>query len=165
MQKFFLKLMALFVLSVSLSAAMCTKVVTYAKDHRTEAIAHSYSTNIPIAMQQTQVALKSLGYNVQGVDWSTNQITTGWRPVTSDSHYMNLFNRRDYSANSGSYYQLVATCSQESHKVGVSVYTVVKSLTGNLSSSMVVEKKFLGRLDDFMRSPQIEITNVGLTER
>ena len=40
-----------------------------------------------------------------------------------------------------------------------------KSDLGKLKSSKVVERKVVKRVDEFMRSPQIVITNVGMQER
>jgi len=147
------------------TGASCTKVIAYGVDHHTPAVSHSYSSNVTTVLQQAQDALKSLGYNVLRVDESRNRITTGWEPTKSDSHYMLLFQRRDYAASSGSYYQLIVDIHSDGPKVNVAASTIVKSIAGRLSSSKELENKFLGRLDNFMRSPQIEMTNVGVKER
>ena len=164
MKKIF-KITALIFLTLGTPASMCTKVITYAADHPTEAVVHAYSSNIAVAMQQAQKALATLGYEVAQVDESRNQIITGWQPSKSDSHYMELFKHKDYSGNSGAYYKLVVDVFEEAPRVKVSVYTIVKSLSGNLTSSHVVENQLLKRIDDYMRSPQIEMTNIGVQER
>lgn len=143
----------------------CTKVVVYGMNTTTKPLTHSYSTNLNTALQEVQEALKTLGYKVQHVNDATFQVKTGWLPVKGHSHYMDLFNRKDYSASSGSYYQLLVDMTSDGNKVNVTVSTTVKSVAGRLSSSQVVERQFLTRLDDLMRSPQIQLTNVGVTER
>lgn len=152
-------------LFVILFAVNCTKVVTYSTTVTTAPIEKSYSTSIYVAMEKTKKAFESLGYEVIRVEESQNQIVTGWRPTLSNSHYLDLFKRPDYSANAGAYYQMVADISEQNNRVKVVVYTNVKSVVGNLVSSKVLENKFFDRLGDFIRSPQIEITNVGMTER
>ncbi|OVE81699.1 hypothetical protein BVY03_02890 [bacterium K02(2017)] len=158
-------IISLIVIAWLSSSAMCTKVVTYAKDYQTDSIDHSYSSNTAIALRQSQRALESLGYEISRVDETRFNIITGWLPTKSDSHYMPLFKRRDYSANAGAYYKLVVSISTDANKIKVSVHTIIKAISGKLKSSYVLENKFLKRLDNFMRSPQIEMTNVGVKER
>lgn len=147
------------------SASMCTKVVVYGTDTATDPVTHSYSTNLTTALEQSRKALESLGYSIASVDESRNRITTGWKPTRGDSHYLNLFERRDYGANAGAYYQLIVDVFEDGTKIKIAASTVVKSISGTLKSSNVVEKEALTRIDDYMRSPQIEMTNVGVTER
>jgi len=147
------------------TAASCTKVVTYGVDTHTLEVTHTYKSNVPTVLQQSKAALESLGYSVLRVDESRNRITTGWLPVKSDSHYFPLFGRADYSAAAGAYYQMIVDVFTDANDVKASASTLVKSISGRLESSLKAENKFLERLDDFMRSPQIEMTNVGVTER
>ncbi len=147
-----------------LSSPACTKVIAYGAVSETKPVTHTYLSNIQTTQKQTQRALVSLGYQIMDTDESRNRILTGWVPTTSDSHYLEYFNRRDYGAGAGSYYQLVADVFQEGNQVKVSVCTTIKSISGKLTSSRVVEKRLLAKLDDFMRSPQIVITNVGMQE-
>ena len=160
-----LKIMSVLFIGLWLSASMCTKVVVYGKDERTDAVSKTYKSNLRLSMLQAQKALESLGYEVSRVDNQQHQILTGWAAVLSDSHYKHQFNRRDYSASQGAYYQLQVDIVEYGDAIKVSVHTNVKSLIGDLSTSQVVENKFLKRLSDFMRSPQIQMTNVGVTER
>lgn len=150
---------------ICFSVIACTKVVVYGVDTVTEAVTERYSSNVATAVQKAEEALKSLGYHVLQVDHATGRIKTGWRPVKASSHYLTLFKRREYSASQGAYYQLVVDVREDGPWVAVSVATLVKSVAGRLSSSHVVEKAFLKRFSDFMRSPQIEMTNVGVAER
>jgi hypothetical protein len=147
------------------SANMCTKVVAYGSDANTPLVTQSYYSNLQTVREQSEDVLLNLGYEISSVDTSSNRITTGWRPVTSDSHYMVLFKHKDYSAASGAYYQMIIDMTDASPSVRVSVSTTVKSVAGKLSSSEVLENKFLTRLDDQLRSPQIEMTNVGVKNR
>lgn len=154
--------MALWLLA---SAQLCTKVVTYGATNYTTPVEHRYSADMATVTRQTQRALETLGYEVLSVDESRNRITAGWKPTTSDSHHFLLFDRQDFSAATGSYYQLIADLVQDGSVVRVSLSTAVQSVAGKLSSSKVEENRVLTRLDDYLRSPQILMTNVGVQNR
>ncbi len=147
------------------SAGMCTKVVAYGTDTVTEPVASSYSSNVYTVFDTAKKSLEQMGYQITSADMVNNRIITGWRPVTADSHYLMLFGRPDYAANDGAYYQITADVTEADNKVNLTVFSTVKSMAGKLTSSRVVEKKILKQVDDLMRSPQIEMTNVGVTGR
>lgn len=165
MKKQLPKIIGLVALFVMGTAQLCTKVVTYGATSNTDAIARSYAVDMTTAMNETQKAMQSLGYQVLSVDESRSRVTAGWKPTTSDSHYLPLFGRRDFSAATGAYYQLTADFTDDGGKVKVTVATTVQSIAGKLSSSRIEEEKCLNRLDDFLRTPQILMTNVGVQNR
>ncbi len=152
-------------ISLLLLTVSCTKVVVRAKENKTNPVTKSYSTNLESAFAKSRATLEKLGYSLIEADASTNVIETRWQPTTSDSHYLLLFGRRDYAANQGGYYKLVVTAEQQGNVVGVSVYTVLQTVSGKLESSEVVEKRFLHKLSDALRSPQIEVNNTGMYEK
>ena len=165
MNKKYVRLLGVTALFVFCSAQLCTKVVTYASKVGTDPVAHEYSTDTYTALEKTKKALDILGYEIVTVDESRNQITTGWKPVTSDSHYMNLFGRPDYAAADGAYYQVIANISQTGSKVEVSLSTNIQSVAGKLSSSKRIENDIFKQINTYLRSPQIIMTNVGVQER
>ncbi|MBU0505788.1 MAG: hypothetical protein ABII18_00820 [bacterium] len=158
-------LIIVMLISILLGHVSCTKVIAYGAKNQTKPLTQSYSSNVSIAMTQAEKALESLGYRVLRTDESRNRLTTGWVATTSDSHYLEMFKRADYGGSAGSYYQVVCDVYEKGPKVEVSVSTIVKSISGQLKSSKVVERKVVKRVDEFMRSPQIVITNVGMQER
>lgn len=147
------------------SAQVCTKVIAYSQENRTETISKSYKADIKTTYENTKLTLQKLGYQILHEDATNHKIITGWKSTESNSHYFNLFGRPDYSAPTGSYYQVLAFVSQSGNEVEVSLATNVKSVSGKLVSSKVVENKIFKQLSDYMRRPQIEITNVGMEER
>jgi len=161
----YLKTLGLIFFVIWVTAGMCTKVITYGTDSRTTPVVKSYSSNIAITLEKARKALDQLGYNVLYVDEANREVVTGWIPTKSDSHYLLLFQRKDYAASDGAYFQIHVEAEEDAGKVSVSVWTEVKSLSGNLSSSYVVENEILKQLDDYMRSPQIIMTNVDVKER
>lgn len=154
-----------FCLSLLILTGACTKVVVRAKENKTTAVSKTYSTNLENAVVKSRSTLEKLGYSLIEGDPMASVIETRWQSSTSDSHYLPLFGRRDYSANQGSYYKLVVTAEQQGNLVGVSVYTVLQSVSGKLESSEVLEKRFLNKLSDALRSSQIEVNNTGMFEK
>lgn len=150
---------------VILITAACTKVVVLATDHATHPVSKRYAGDPMTLYEKSKKVLPAMGYEIVSTDDYQYQITTGWRPVTSDSHYLSLFNRRDYAAGDGAYYQLILNVVSEGSYSRVDVKTNVQAAAGKLSSAQRLERDFLVRLDDAARSPQIQVTNVGVENR
>ena len=49
--------------------------------------------------------------------------------------------------------------------IKVTYSPTVKTIVGPLESSGVIEKRLLTQLHDYLRSPQIEMTNVGVKKK
>lgn len=164
-QHIFIKVCLLLIVSFFATAGACTKVVTYGKDFKTNAISHTFSSNSAIAMELSKKALETLGYKIENYNLESGQIVTGWQPTTSGSHFLRLFKRKDYSGNAGVYYQFNVVVTEQTTGVLVSAYTTIKSIVGPLESSKQLENKFFKQLKTYMRSPQIIMTNVSVEER
>ncbi len=152
------------VLLLALTAA-CTKVVVRADETKTAPVTKKFSADVASVFQKSRETLNQLGYSLLNADEMSSVLETRWMPTTSDSHYLALFGRRDYSASQGGYYKLVITAEQQGNYAGVTVYTALKTVAGKLDSSEVVEKRFLKKLGDALRRPQIEVNNVGMEEK
>jgi len=108
-------------------------------------------------------ALKNAGYPVEKEDLPGGIITTKWLPVTAGSHYIELFDRRDYGATN-SYHQLDVRISPEGGRTLVKVGSRAKALVYNLKSSGVEERKVLEYVGDYLRGSEPDITNLGINE-
>lgn len=145
--------------------AGCARVMVIASDHATDAVVRRYAGTPDLLYNQSVKVLENMGYEMPFADYVQYKITTGWQPVGSGTHFLDLFNRRDYGAADGAYYQLQLSFVSEGAYSRAEVRTNVKSVAGKLASSKALEKAFLERLDNAMRSPQIQVTNVGVTNR
>jgi hypothetical protein len=150
---------------MSTTGQLCTKELAHGKNYTTAPVKQYYVSDLASVTKNVQRILQENGFEVLSVDESRGRITTGWRPTGVDSHYCNFFGRRDYGASDGAYYQLTADMSDENSKIKVNLSTTVKSLVGKMESSGVVERKIFTKLDDYLRSPQIEMTNVGVRNK
>jgi len=108
-------------------------------------------------------SLKQNGYSVAKEDLPNGVITTAWKPVTSDSHYVPLFGRRDYGVTN-SYYRLIVDVIPGGGRNVVKVASVVKSLVAELKSSGVEERKVLDGIANYLRVKDPDISNLGIAE-
>lgn len=109
-------------------------------------------------------ALTDEGYKILEDRPAEGILETGWIPAKAASHYVDLFGRRDY-ATVGAYYKLYVLVSPEDDGQEVAVRGIANSTISNLKSSGAEEEKILRRIANLLRSPSIEITNVGITEQ
>lgn len=109
-------------------------------------------------------AFKVNGYSMGSENLMDGVLTTTWTPVTSDSHYMQVFDSRDYGVT-GSYHQLEARVvprGQDNTKLEVA--SRVKGVASNVKSSGVEERRILATVGDYLRKHEPEITNEGIEE-
>jgi hypothetical protein len=76
-----------------------------------------------------------------------------------------MFGRKDHGTTDGSYYQLIVDIMPETSRIKMLVSTTVKSITGKIETNEVVERRVIKQVDHLLRSPQIEITNVGVEKK
>lgn len=164
-KRVFLQLFFVLFFWMAFSGQMCTKAIVYGRNYNTNPWKAYFETDNASVVSSLEKAFAKFGYEVVESDSSRGRFLTGWRPVEADSHYFNMFERRDYGISDGAYYQMQVDLSQESEQVKVVISTTVKSISGPLESSGKVEKRLLTQLQDFLRSPQIEMTNVGIENR
>lgn len=157
--------LGLLVLWFATTGELCTKAIVYGKDYHTKPYAQLYPYNRETLLEGAKKTLEQQGYGINYVDEAKGQIVSGWRSVEGDSHYYNLFGRKDYGVTDGAYYQMVIDFLTEGSKVRVTASTTTKSIAGRFHSSGKVEKRFHAQLADYLRSPLIEMTNVGVDNR
>lgn len=108
-------------------------------------------------------ALKINGYPVAKEDLPAGILHTVWQPVTSDSHYLPVFDSRDYGAT-GAYHQLEVRVVPRGDKTKVEVGSRLKTIAINLKSSGVEERKVLAQVGDYLRTHEPSISNEGIAE-
>jgi len=150
---------------LTLDAQGCTKKIVYSRNYNTQPRTSLYYADKTALMENARRIIENLDYSILSYETETGKIVTGWKPVESDSHYLNLFGRKDFGNTDGAYYQLVIDVIPEGPKLKVLASTTVKTIVGKLNTNNVVERRFLDKLDNVMRSPQIEITNVGMEKK
>lgn len=125
-----------------------------------EARYHATANDVYYAVRDT---LTEQAYGVASEDLKAGSIVTAWMPTTSDSHFVEVFGRRDSSVNP-SYYQLDIQLSPEGGFTIVKVSSHMKSLVSNLKSSGLAEDRVLKGIVKHLRKTEPNITNLGVSE-
>lgn len=141
----------------------CAKVLVHGKDRPAEPLEKRFSAPPPDAFQGAKKALEMLGYKVQDVDEERMIVKSGWQSTKPNSHYLDLFDRKDYGTT-GAYYQLVIQVEEEAGESNVSVAAPVRSVINHITSSHREERKILKKIGDLLRRDDFEMTNVGVKE-
>jgi hypothetical protein len=163
MKKIALLVIGFFSLAV---ASSCTKVLVHGRDKDMDPISQLYSTSTEVAYKVGKEALIRLGYKIENEDEKTGTILTNWNSTRATSHYVDLFDRKDYGTV-GAYYRLKLEVTESvGGKTQVAVSTPVRSLiTGRLRTSNREEKRVLKKITDLLRTDDFSMTNVGVEEK
>lgn len=152
-----------FMVAVMFAAQACAKPLATAKVlPEVNYISREFAAVPNDVYYSVRWGLDQHGYEVATEDLENGIITTAWRPVTSDSHYLPFFNRRDYSVTN-SYHQLEIHISSQDGRSRVKVGSRIKSLVSNLKSSGIEERKVLASIGDYLGTSEPEITNLRVT--
>lgn len=147
------------------TAQGCTKVLVYGKNYDTDPRKLIFSNSREDVLAAVKKTLDRHGYQIHYQDEETGRFITGWKSTEAESHYFNLFERKDYGVADGAYYKLVVNVMPENRYQKVLVSTTVKTITGKLESSGKLEAKLLNQMKDYLQAPQIEMTNVGVEKK
>lgn len=139
----------------------CNKAVVHGKVRPIAPIAQTYSSSTTETFAAAKKALTLLGYEIKEEDATEGLLRTDWRSTKSSSHYTELFDQKDYGTV-GAYYRLEVKVGEQDGKGKVWVSAPVKSLVGHQKSTTTEEKKVLQKIGDLLRSPDFEMTNLGV---
>lgn len=153
----------LIIAAVALAMAACSKPMSTAHTDNISYFSRSYAAVPNDTYYAVRWALKENGMSVAEEDLPGGVVKTAWMPVTSDSHYIDVFGRRDYGVTN-SYYQLEIHLTDQGGRTLVKVGSRAKTLVNNFRSSGQVEYSVLGSIGDYLRKSSPEITNLGASE-
>lgn len=158
-------LITILVLLVGITAGACNKPFLRAKASKNVHFeSEVYKASANDCYYALRYAFKVNGYSLSSENLTDGILTTTWLPVTSDSHYLPLFDSRDYGVT-GAYHQLEARVVPRGHTTTkLEIGSKVKAVVTGLKSSGVEEKKILATVGDYLRKHEPEITNEGLEE-
>jgi len=139
----------------------CSKPALYGTLQENESITRYYQVPPEQAFRAAKEALLFLGYSIKQEDDKNFTLETFWQPTTADSHYVEVFRRKDFGTV-GAYYRLAVKISPRRSGSSVSVTNFAKSFISNVKTSQVEENRVLHKMDDFTRKRDIQVTNIGL---
>ena len=141
----------------------CNKAILHSRDREMEPVSKIYNVSSEEAFKTTKEILIQLGYKIDRDDPADGTLVTGWQSTKAGSHYVDLFDHKDYGTV-GAYYRLKVHVTEEGGKAKVEISAPVRSIIGRLHSAHSEENKVLSRLADHVRREDFEMTNVGVTE-
>lgn len=150
-------------LSLLFSVAGCNKAVLHSRDREMEPVSRTFSAPPADAFKSARQALVQTGYKIEREDEAAGTLETGWRSTKASSHYVDLFDRRDYGTV-GAYYKIQVRITESGGKSQVEVSAPVRSIVGRIKSSHSEEDKLLDKIAELLRPEDFEMTNVGITE-
>jgi hypothetical protein len=146
---------------ILVTIAACSKPLAIATvNPKVRYVTREYTATPNDVYYAVRWALDQHGYALDQENLADGIVTSTWGPIRSDSHYVEMFNRPQYTANSA-YYQLDVKIAPEGDGTKVKVGTRIKSLTSMLMSSGVEEDKVLVSVGDYLRTDAPDITNLG----
>lgn len=160
-----MKTLMLFLLALALlPLSGCNKAILYGRDKEMEPVAKAFSISTSDAFKMAKESLASLGYRIEKEDESQGTIRTSWLPTKASSHYVDLFDRRDYGTV-GAYYRILVHVSENNGKTQVEVSAPTRSIiVGRLMTAHREENKVLKKMTELLRREDFEMTNVGVSE-
>ncbi len=154
--------LVLFLMAASFTA--CSKALVDGKITAFEGVSRVFDCDANKAYYAVRWAIQQEGYPVANENLVDGVLETDWIPTKSDSHYIAPFGRRDFGANAA-YHQVVVNISPVSGgKTKVEVLTKINAVFAHGKTSLVQENKVLSRIADYLRDPNITVTNLGVEE-
>lgn len=142
----------------------CNKAILYSRDKAMPPVSQTFKTSTPDAFKAVREVVKNMGYKIEREDEKQGSLITGWLSTKTDSHYIDLFDKRDYGTI-GAYYRLEVRVTDQEGKALVEIAAPTRSvISGRLKSSHIEEEKVLAKVTDLLRREDFEMTNVGVTE-
>ena len=139
----------------------CSKPKLYGTLQNSEKLVRYYQADPDETFRAVKQALLFQGYSLKKVDEESRSLETYWQPTTSDSHYVEVFGRKDFGTV-GAYYRIQVKVEEWNNGSRVSLVNVANSIISNLKSSYREEDRVLTKVDDFTRRRDIQVTNIGL---
>lgn len=142
----------------------CSKPMADAKVAKdVEYVSRDYAADANDIYYAVRWALVECAYPLANENMQDGIITTAWVPITSNSHYVEIFGRRDFGVTN-SYHQIEIQVVPEDGRTRVKSGSRFKTMVANMKSSGVEERKILDRIGDRLRKTEPEVTNLGIDE-
>ena len=156
------KIATVFLILIASSIAACSKpMVSSTINPDVKYLSRDYAAVPNDIYYAVRAVFRDLDYPVNEENLSSGVITSTWMPTTSDSHYMLLFDRKEYGVTN-SYYQMEVQVVSEEGRTRVKAGTRLKGIVANQHSSGIEEKKLLDLVGNYLRKSPPDVTNLGL---
>lgn len=146
-----------------LALSACTKTYRVAKETSPKLIQKEFAASPNDVYYALRWAFRSHGYPMAIEDLQNGVLKTRYVPVTPSSHYVAVFDRKDYGVT-GAYHQLEARLVPRGGKTLLKIGSKIQGVVANIHSNGSEEKMILGKVADYLRDPNVQVTNQGVQE-
>lgn len=145
-------------------ASGCTKVYRTAQPTQPKFIKRNFSNSPNDLYYALRWALRTYGYPIAEEDLQNGVIRSHYVPVKAYSHYVRAFlDREDYGA-SGAYHQLEVRLVPQEGETLVQIGSRIQSVATPMVSRGTEENMILKKVADYLRSSDVQVTNIGLRQ-
>ncbi len=139
----------------------CSKPALYGTTMENQPVVKYLNVPPQEAFRAAKEALLFRGYSIKQEDTANLTLETYWQPTTADSHYVEVFRRKDFGTV-GAYFRLYVKVKPRHSGSSVSITNVAKSFISNVKTSEREETEVMDKIADFTRQRDIQVTNIGL---
>lgn len=145
------------------SLSSCTKTVATAKPMALPAYKQTFAATPNEIYYALRWALKAYDYPIAEEDLNNGIIKSRYVPVKATSHYVDLFGHQDFGV-SGAYHQLEVKLVPKNGHTEVQIDSRVQAVVKNIKSTGQEEELILTKVEDYLRSANTSVTNLGVQE-
>jgi len=142
----------------------CAKPLAYAKVYKMKSLSREMNAHPNELYDSVKWAFEECGYPRGVEDLIDGVIESKYVPTGAGSHYVDIFDGRDYGANASYYKMVIRIVPLGTGKSKVVARTDVKSLTLGMASTGDKEREILDKIQEHSRNYDITVTNLGVEE-
>lgn len=151
-------------LFLSILCASCQTPMAEGKLYDMEPVSRIFSSNANTLYYAVKWAMAQNGYPLGIEDLDGGVIESKWVPTGAGSHYVDLFDGKDYGTT-GAYFKMIVRIQPLTDgRCKVIAKTKVNAFVNNMKSSGEKEMDMLASIAIGYRSDNIKTTNLGVEE-
>lgn len=142
----------------------CTKPLATGRITTTEPVTRVMPSDPNTIYYGIKWAMEQMGYPEGSEDLAGGVVESKWVPTGAGSHYVNLFDGRDYGANAMYYKMVVRIVPVDVSSSKVEAYTEVNSIVDKVETTGQKERAMLDKIAEHIRGYSVTVTNLGVEE-
>lgn len=142
----------------------CAKPLVDGKTYAMEPVSRVIPADPNTIYYAVRWAFDECGYPIGPEDLASGVIESKWVPTAAGSHYVDIFDGRDYGASASYYKMVVRIVPQDVGSSRVEARTDVKAFVNGMRSTGDKERAILEKIAEYARGNSINVTNLGVEE-
>ena len=149
---------------VTFVLAGCAKPMAEGTFMSTKPIAKTMNSDANSIYYGIKWAFDETGLPLGEQDLAGGVVESKWVPVGAATHFVNVFDRKDFGAN-GAYYKMIITIIPVEGGVSrVEAHTKVQSIISRIESYGSKERDVLAKIENHARNYNVVVTNLGVED-